>query len=169
MVGVGAQDRPADLRLPLVLVWGVERVAEVGLAQGSVDAELVATGVGAERAVRDVDVRQWAVVGGDRELRAGDDERLDAPDGLDRPRDGDVDDRVAAIVLEDLGRVEPAAGPGGVQALPVDDCVQLAERASPPDQEVIAVDGVADRDRRGGGNRPVLDSQRGVGALEQVA
>jgi len=53
---VGAEDRPADLGVPVAGVGRLGHAAEVVLAEGGVDADLVLHHVGAELAVREIDV-----------------------------------------------------------------------------------------------------------------
>src|ERR1700761_1494057 len=68
---VGAEDRPGDLGVPLVGVGGLSDASEVVLAERSVDADLVLHHVCAEFPVGQVDIAEGAVVPGDRELGAG--------------------------------------------------------------------------------------------------
>lgn len=166
---IRAEDGPADFGHEVLVVVNVERIAEVVLAQWSVDSDLVTRGVGPEVGVGDVYSVEGTAVNRDRELGTRNCECHDAADRADGAVDRDEHDCLAALVLEQLAGEQAAAGAGAGQVLGGDNAVELAERASPPAKRIPAVDDLTDPDRCPLGNGAVLDYWSVIWPLEEIA
>src|SRR6266487_2732079 len=167
--GVGAEDGPANLGPPFRLVRGVGRAAQVVLAQRSVDADLVPGGVGTKCGVAEVGIAERPVVADDGQLGRWHRDRRDPPDGAHAALHRDEHGRLAALVLEQLARVQPHARASGVQPLRPDGRVQLAQGALPPGQKVGLADDRGDTRRLDGRDAAVLDHRCALRWLQQVA
>lgn len=109
MARVCPEDRPPDLRLPLVRIRRIEESAQIVLTERPVDTDLMLHHVGAERAVREVHIDQRAVMTDDRQFYLGNHERDHPADRLYRPRGWNEYRCLAPPILKDLARVETPA------------------------------------------------------------